>query len=472
MILINGKKVIKDVTVGTNGQFEIITTLSPFSEKKVEVITKDCFADNYIPFIDCPVNIRVLHEEIDNKRCYGLKEIGNVDDFICRTGYVHVEDGHSELAQIKIDHVVVDKIVIKTKAYKGAYSYGLSYEEFIEFRFNYYFSLKVCLDNNSYQDYTFEAYKVNRIRSFRDKRLYDNGPILTLFEKIIPLINDYVNSGNSLADLNLAYLSCLLPQEEENNNVHPFTFKDALEIIYNMQIKEDKGLITIDFGKDLEPYMNVYIVALIDSILNVNLQLIENEKIYRCCLPDSFAYPNDIISLRNYLLCILFCGVYCNYSIEESKAKYLVKPSAREHYHIDLDKDCLKDPPCNNFLSLFDFIADMEATHFVDGQYRPGRDDYEWKEKTFSIPDKANYTPSEEILSKINELLGIKLEFQKGNETKYGDAHPALYYYYERYDDGYVGGLASRRTDIGSEELKKRAFFKLIDFFIKDINKM
>ena len=55
-------------------------------------------------------------------------------------------------------------------------------------------------------------------------------------------------------------------------SVHPFNFSDALDVIYNMQLIEDRdGTIEIEFGKDLLPYMNRYIVSLINSLLNIRL---------------------------------------------------------------------------------------------------------------------------------------------------------------------------------------------------------
>lgn len=122
-------------------------------------------------------------------------------------------------------------------------------------------------------------------------------------------------------------------------------------------------------------------------------------------------------------------------------------------------------------MELFDFIADMEATHIEDGIIRVGRDDREWKEKTFVIPFKKYFWASDIYINKINELLDIKLEFQEEYISEHSwdesNNHSARYYYFERYDDDYIPGLACSRHDIGSSELRKKSFYKILDYFMK-----
>ena len=60
--------------------------------------------------------------------------------------------------------------------------------------------------------------------------------------------------------------------------------------------------------------------------------------------------------------------------------------------------------------------------------------------------------------AKINELLQIKLTFYQSKN----DSNSIGYSYFEIYDDDYIGGLACNRTDLGSTELRKTSFHKLV----------
>lgn len=182
-------------------------------------------------------------------------------------------------------------------------------------------------------------------------------------------------------------------------------------------------------------------------------------------------YPDEIISLRNYLQCLLYFGIYENFETEKARAQYLVLPSTQNDNKIVLHKDYLNDHPSSDFLGLFDFISDMEATHIEDGITRVGRDDREWKEKTIIIPYKKHFWASDIYIEKINELLDVKLEFQGEQKSEClwnsDKNHPARYYFFETYDDDYVAGLACCRHDIGSYKLRQESFYKLLDYFMK-----
>lgn len=470
MILVNGNEVINDVKLNQDGQFETtVVSFDPLECDHVEIIDRNRFVDNEIPFIDYPTYVHVNNERYDTSR-YCVTEIGNVDDVICEIGYIKIGNSQKEIKPIKIDNIIIDELIIKTRAYKGAYSYGLSYSEYTELTFHYIFNIRIWDGKSEYQNYTFEADCKSRLNHSYDKRCYIISPIMTLCRRIIPLLNNYINMRKSLKHLNFLYLNCLLPQKSTiRYNVHPFQFEDALDIVYQSKVKQDADHITIEVGKEQDPYMNVYIVGLINSILNVNLELNKESNTYMADLPIDFQYPKELISLQNYLHCILFLGIYDNFDTEKSKEDYLTLPSAQYHNYVVLKNDYLNNLPSVDFLGFFDFIADMETTHFIDGLSRVGRDDYEWKEKSFSIPFKKNYQTSEKIISKINELLGVKLEFQEEKVSDYSSSsHPARYYYEEEYDSGYIAGAACSRNDIGSAKLKQESFYKLIDYFIKN----
>lgn len=472
MILINGKEIIDDVIINEDGTFETTDVPGRFwVSDETEVIEKERFVDNRLPYIEYPSSVYVKNEKYESFLYYH-EEIGHVDDVICETGYINIDSGQKIISPIQIGNIGIKKLLIQTKAYKGYHSYGLSRSEYEELIFHYEFTIKITVGEYSFE-HTFYAdiTQPTEHHYFQKKRKYNSSPIKTLLGGIVPLLNGYINSGFSIKQINLNYLNQLLPQKEEDNyNVHPFMFSDALDIVYGLQVIKGKDSILIEVGKDLKPYMNLYIVSLINSILGVNLQQNKETGTYIATI-DGINFPSEIISLQNYLQCLLYYGIYENFDAEKAKEQYLILPSSQDNNKIELIKDYLNVHVDIDFLRLYDFISDMGTTHIEDGMYRAGRDDYEWKVKTFIIPCKKTFWASDIFIEKINEILGIKLEFQEEFKSEnYWDEnknHPARYYYSERYDDGYIGGLACSRHDIGSAKLKQESFYNLLDYFMK-----
>ena len=138
----------------------------------------------------------------------------------------------------------------------------------------------------------------------------------------------------------------------------------------------------------------------------------------------------------------MFIGIYEHFDAKQAQLCYLVLPSSDDSDTIETIVLSYENLPKDAFLILYDFIANMEVSHIEDGQYRAGRDDREWKEKIYILPFKEELENSDAIVDKINNILGIKLQFQDEFESKYSwDSernHPARYFYFERYDDDYI----------------------------------
>ena len=472
MILINGKEVIDDVRILEDGTFETTDFPKDFwNSNKTDTLNKERFVANQIPYVDFPSSVHVKNEKYQTSR-YIREEIGQVDDVVCETGYVDINSGKKELATIKIGNIEIIRLTIKTIAIKGYYSYGLSYSEYVELSFRYEFEIRINTLNDESFNHKLFADTRQRLEYYDQKRQYNQWPIKTLFRNIVPLINTYVECKHPIEQISFVYLNQLLPQKDGSHyNVHPFRFADALDVAYSLQLTLDDNHILVEFGDGLEPFMNRYIVGLLNSILNIDLRFDKEARTYKSNIFERIEYPKEIISLRNYLQCLIYIGIYENFNAETSKAEYLILPSESERESVALPKDYLTSQPKDDFLELFDFIADMEATHIEDGRTRVGRDDSEWKEKTFVIPFKKNFWASDTYINKINELLGIKLEFQEEYICEHSwdksKNHAARYYYFERYDDDYVAGLACSRHDIGSSELRKKSFYKILDYFMK-----
>lgn len=431
---------------------------------------KKKFTSNRIPYIALPKFVRLninIHNTMRN--CY--EKLGPIDDITCETGILNIDNGEKEKSPLKLNNVCIEDIEIACQATKKYYRYGLSYNEYVELEFQYVFHLKILCQNEDYYSFIMKADCMKHVDMPFYDMTYDISPILVLAKNIVPLINRHISFGNPIRSLNFSYLEKLLPQRDRKSNVHSFTFEDALDIIYNIQIIRGNDYITIIVGKGMKPYMNSYIVNLINSILNVDLKLNNVSNIYKSDLPKLFDYPKGIISAEKYIKCLLYLGLYDNFDESKSRKEYLIVPSSQSLEYIALKRNYLNDPPSKNFIQFFDFIADLNATNHINGQYRAGRDDCEWKEKTFTIPYKG-FKISNKILSKINEILETNLNYQEEEKNNYSwnsnKNHPARYYSFEIYEHEYVPGLACSREDIGSHELTKESFYKLLDYFIKN----
>ena len=178
-----------------------------------------------------------------------------------------------------------------------------------------------------------------------------------------------------------------------------------------MEIKNINGNKIIRFGARMGEYINFYIANLINSILNINLK----------------------------------------YDIQ-TKTIYSELPLTSKINFVE------KLIPSKELIQIFSFFSNMDATHFQDGITRVGRDDKEWKELSFTFPLLSDFRPNMALIQKINELLQIKLTFYQSKN----DSNSIGYSYFEIYDDDYIGGLACNRTDLGSTELRKTSFHKLV----------
>lgn len=307
------------------------------------------------------------------------------------------------------------------------------------------------------------------LRPWTDKE-YKLSPIYGFLRNIAPRINNYILAGYDIKRINFAYLEQLLPQcKEKEISVHTFKFSDALDIVYTMQLGKDiNGNDIVEFGKNLLPFINHYIVEFINSKLQIRLLYDSVSKTFKAELPP-INFPQEIISLQHYLQCTLFMALYESYDDQEAEKYYLVNPIVDKLNVIHANELSLENNISDSFLNLFDFIANIEASHFADGRTRVGRDDIEWEEKTFIFPYKEQLKDIEIIVDTINRILGIKLLFEEETDrsTWHQEYHPARYYYFNQFNKEYVSGLACNRFDMGSAKLKKESFYKLLDYFIK-----
>lgn len=463
MILINGREIISDVIVREDGTFGTTDVPGRYWNNKMEPIDKERFTELRIPYIEVPSAVFVKNtRDMSDFYFYG-GYFGDVDDIECETGYINISNGIKEKSSLIIENIEIKKLIIKTQAKMEVYSWGASHDQYLRLDFHYDFIIGISLDEQDYLEHTFVADAYKQFKTYEQKK-YNIEPLKSLFRDIIPSINAFIKTKSTIRNINFNYLDQLLPQKEKIDiPFHSFKFSDALDVIYNAQfIEHEDGNVEIEFGKGMLPYMNKYIVSLLNSLLKIQLKLDNKTRTYKSNLPLCLSYPKDIISLPNYVQCLLFIGAYKYFDTEQARNNYLLLPSSDDTDIIEIDppyENCLND----TFLTIYDFIADMEASHIEDGQYRAGRDDREWKEKTYMFPFKKELKDSETIIGIINRLLNIKLEPSWDSSEN----HLSYYYSFECYDDGYIGGMACSRHDIGSDKLRKESFYLLLDYFVK-----
>ena len=81
-------------------------------------------------------------------------------------------------------------------------------------------------------------------------------------------------------------------------------------------------------------------------------------------------------------------------------------------------------------------FRNMKCWHYIDGQYRVGRDDYEWDEDTYAIPILGGCKISDKVLEDINRELEIDFQYQHENQR---------YYFRACSESETIAGMAKRR---------------------------
>lgn len=463
-------EIIDNVSIGEIGFLETIDLLTG----EYKALGNYLFTMKDVPFVEIPAHIDIQNND----------SVITVPEVNCILGKINVNTNEKTISPINMGGVEINSIIINTTTDDFRQYRGLYYTDYINFNFRYDFFTRICDKKGKSIEHVFTGYCYSRIEKSSKKTSYDSWLIKLFFKDVIPLIKNYLWMSYPIERLNFAYLDKILPQpgdcslyiytdylaQKNFKNVHPFGFEDALNVIYSMEVIEESGHQTIVFGREYEPYMNEYILSLINSALRIQLKNVKNSNLYRAELQHNYIPPKGV-SLKNYLLCILFLSLYSNFDSNKANREFLISMSDDVNEGMELTKDYIKEHPSDYFIRLFDFISDIKVTHMQNGQYRVGRDDREWKIKTYSFPYKIGFHPNNELLECLNTIIGTKLEFQKetnnsGSFTK-EEENSARFYGVEIYDDDYISGMACKLHDIGSKELRRVTILKLVDYFVK-----
>lgn len=492
MILISGNNII-NLDIEDEAEF-VNLTYNEYPICELSSTNSTIFPFINIPFAENP--------EWEKYKGFKLDSI-NIEQkwHECKIGYFDFIQKQLRYSPIRINNVVVKSIKFrksyhlynKYPSYKShfldRYSSVWSMYDYVHVIYDYKISLEIYNDNEDSKHINYILTSSDRVVDDGIRELYTikSLTIYQLFKRVIPLLNDYVKSGNPINLINFDYILKTLPQTNNyipdsyssemdeflgkyvsykyEYDICPFNISDALNIIYSMVIEDMDNNFIIRFGYGLKEYINSYIAKLINSILNINLKYdIRTKTIYS-------ELPHNAEISKDYLSCLLYLNVIKNYDKNLAKQEYLVAvpttgvPQSSNVYSIQ------KLTPNKDLVQIFTFLFNMDATHFQDGITRVGRDDREWKELYFDFPLLTNFRPSTKLIHTIDELLEIKLKFYQSEK----DINLIGYSYFERYDNDYVPWLASTRTDLGSVELRKTSFHKLvrtiINYYLYEQNK-
>ena len=205
------------------------------------------------------------------------------------------------------------------------HSYGYRYgRDDLELFYSYEILVETYnQDNEQHVNHIFTSNDLIR----KESRGYDKSKATTmanLFQRTIPLLNEYVRCQNPINLINFNYIEKTLPQRGGYiSSVHRFNKSDALNIVYSMEIKDVNGNKIIRFGVGMEEYINYYIANLINSILNINLKYDIQTKTIYSELPYIFQQSTDG-SLKEYISCLLYLGIIKNYSDNLAEQEYLI----------------------------------------------------------------------------------------------------------------------------------------------------
>lgn len=407
------------------------------SSIEVKKVFKDYnIVSNYVPFIE-------LKRNKDNT-------------LICEMGHLCMDGVRKEMDEIEIGHVVISCISVDEEKHDD-------YEWISgEYDIAYHYSIYTLIKKEKSDDRILNIFNsTDRIYYKYDGRVEkDASSISFFFTYIVPLINDTIDSGIHPSCINYdyfhqKYLDRGKIYESYETTPFEFCFDDALNMIYSMQvqIKENIKITGLDFSCNVTfenkegIIYNKYISDLIGTIIHAGIKkcvwknnvIGYSGQIYN--LPKYFKYDSE--ALKRYLRRKLYIGLFLNYEQEKADEGFLYSKGIRNCR--DLDDDI-------EMRLLLNFILDIKATCFINGEWRVGRDDVEWYEYTVLFPTEYGYVPSEFLLWLINDTLDTKLE---RNEKEF------CYYYRYKTKPEYIAGGASRR-DGGSHSYQRGCLHSLL----------
>ena len=302
---------------------------------------------------------------------------------------------------------------------------------------------------------------------------YTSASMEFLFSKFIPFVHDYLFFHFNRIPIKLINFNFIdLEWPRENSYIAPKLFSASTlnDLLMTLKIRNTGGKDVISIGSGKEHLLNYFLAEIYYRLTNARLLYDDKYKDAFSEIPECVRNM-DKESACTYLKCLIqtnFVTIFNDPFLKETAEEYTyVKvPSDITEYEFGKSNSYhfifSKVEPSKEIVYLYDFIVSLKTIHEQHGQYRAGRDDYEYKIKSFDFETKGPIEISNNAINKINNILGIQLKHNKLEER---NIHH--YGYHLTYDDGYIGGLAESR-DLGSESLRIESINKLTTYFVNN----
>ena len=335
-----------------------------------------------------------------------------------------------------------------------------------EYELFYHYEITLQLnDGNKTCNYTFNSEDYLEIYYGRrtSQKIFS---MKCLFNKIIPLLNEYVSKNNPIDLLNYFYVQSFFPKKDDNyvQNEQIHHFESLRKIIYSAKMRLTKGVYYLELGEGIMEFVNRYVAGIFSNILGVQFVRDNNNRCIYCDISSLSSEIDDSNLLMYYCLAKLFFNAERFYSYELANKEILLSVplelSDSPHFNTELD---LYNPTME-VTKMFDFIFNIKAKHKHCAEYRVGRDDHEWDLFYIGFPLRDKYVPSEKLISLIEKTLNIKLDL---NNSKFESE-----YSYSRIENSESVPWLAREEDLGSNELKESSksmvFNRIYEIFKSD----
>lgn len=357
----------------------------------------------------------------------------------CKLGYINTNRTIRE-CPIRIGNVVINNVHLETKIEDDdcAHKYTFSYSIEIEVSDNVTNGVNFIISQSEEKNIFYNCINND----------YENIHVFeTLFEKLIPLINSYIECKLPISDINSNSINLFFLYNSENKKDKPNYHLLKLVDKFYVDSENGKSLLRC-YIDELKTFNDIWFIC---KCLNTNYE-IEGDKIF---------IPITEEQTRTYKSILYYNFIQNEFNEREELA--LVKFSELGNY---LCPNYIFYQPSEKESRICSFIIRLKGTSEHVGDHRVGRDDCEFDFKSISISVKNTENPSEEFVSMISRIVNHELKF---NKCSFRDCK-GDYRWYEHTNVEYVAGLACKTYDTGSDEMTYGNRIKLVKEIIQTKN--
>lgn len=394
-------------------------------------------ADNYFK-VHSKHNLmpsKIPYVQIIQKQSYGdyprLFEYINaslIEKYNLELGYVDSKNGSKRKTQITIDKIVIKRI--------DAWKYKTKENE------NHYF-YSIHIDWKTNKDFIYETYD-----------------IYTFFNRVVPKMN-YNLEKYPVKYFNLFYINRITIHDNwsymwDSKSTRVDSYNSFLKMIYNAKLSR--------FLMYSSPYGNSYGIRIemestygfnpyIEWLLNAKIDELEYHEYNNKLLYIGYIknLPNQILEelkLGEHIFLDTRQGILSHlllFYIKNFNEDYCAK--GWKFFNPIWEKTKLTEIEFSQQLFyLYNTIDNLRWWHYIDGERRVGRDDYEWEEDTYIIPTTSPYRFSQKFLELINSKFDINMKYQELENR---------YYFFKQWNKDDIAGCARRRGGEGDSECMK-----------------